>query len=78
MNSIRTTAVNGGTGTLSTPANNVEKSSPTNRRGSQEGTLFAGLMNQKRNSIDAAAAARRQSFTEQAPKAGFVGQMWNK
>ncbi|KAM3086634.1 hypothetical protein ACMFMG_000760 [Clarireedia jacksonii] len=77
MNSLRTTAVNGGSGTTPTPANNVGGSSPTARRGSQEGTLFAGLMNQKRNSIDAATAARRQSFNEQAPKPGFLGQMWN-
>jgi hypothetical protein len=35
-------------------------------------------MNQKRNSGDAAAAARRQSFNEQKPAAGIIGSMWNK
>ncbi|KAF4633735.1 hypothetical protein G7Y89_g4375 [Cudoniella acicularis] len=67
----RTTAVNGGSGTQSTPANNVGG----DRRGS--GTLFSGLMNQKRNSQDSAAAARRQSFNEQKPATGFIGKMWN-
>ncbi|KAF7893098.1 uncharacterized protein EAF02_000636 [Botrytis sinoallii] len=72
MNSQQTTAVKGGTGSVATPANNVNY-----RRGSQEGTLFSGLQNQKRSSSDAASKARRESFAEQAPKAGFVGQMWN-
>jgi hypothetical protein len=35
-------------------------------------------MNQKRNSTDAAAAARRQSFHDQKPQAGIIGKMWNK
>ena len=35
-------------------------------------------MNQKRNSGDAAAAARRQSFNEQKPTVGIIGNMWNK
>lgn len=35
-------------------------------------------MNQKRNSGDAAAAARRQSFNEMKPEAGIIGNMWNK
>ena len=47
-------------------------------QGSNSGTLFSGLMNQKRSSGDAAAAARRQSFHEQKPAAGFIGKMWNK
>jgi hypothetical protein len=42
------------------------------------GTLFSGLINQKRNSGDAAAQARRESFNEQKPQAGFLGKMWNK
>jgi hypothetical protein len=35
-------------------------------------------MNQKRNSQDAAAQARRESFNEMKPPAGFIGKMWNK
>jgi hypothetical protein len=35
-------------------------------------------MNQKRNSTDAAAAARRQSFHDQKPQAGILGKMWNR
>ncbi|PMD24867.1 hypothetical protein NA56DRAFT_642682 [Hyaloscypha hepaticicola] len=69
----KTTAVAGGTGTQSTPANNVGET----RRGSNSGGLFSGLMNQKRNSTDAAAAARRQSFHDQKPQAGILGKMWN-
>ncbi|TGO32795.1 hypothetical protein BHYA_0288g00040 [Botrytis hyacinthi] len=72
MNSQQTSAVKGGTGSIATPANNVNY-----RRGSQEGTLFSGLQAQKRSNSDAATKARRESFAEQAPKAGFVGQMWN-
>ncbi|KAF7894397.1 uncharacterized protein EAF01_009848 [Botrytis porri] len=71
MNSQQTTAVKGGTGSVATPANNV------NYRRSSQGTLFAGLQAQKRSNSDAASKARRESFAEQAPKAGFVGQMWN-
>jgi hypothetical protein len=97
----RTTAVKGGTGTQSTPANNVGETrrvcslSPilflnsvlqteavtngSSTQGSNSGGgLFSGLMNQKRNSTDAAAAARRQSFHDQKPQAGFLGQMWHK
>jgi len=69
----RTTAVKGGTGTEGTPANNIAGNAA--RRGS--GTLFSGLMSQKRNSGDAAAQARRESFNEQKPQAGFLGKMWN-
>lgn len=47
-------------------------------KGSQSGGLFSGLMNQKRNSTDAAANARRQSFAEQKPAPGVIGKMWNK
>lgn len=45
---------------------------------SNSGSLFSGLMNQKRNSGDAAAQARRQSFNEQKPQPGVLGNMWNK
>lgn len=47
-------------------------------QGSQEGSLFSGLTNQKRSNSDAAAKARRESFADQAPKAGFMGSMWNR
>jgi len=48
------------------------------KQGSNSGGLFSGLMNQKRNSTDAAAAARRQSFHDQKPQAGIIGKMWHK
>ncbi|APA06448.1 predicted protein [Sclerotinia sclerotiorum 1980 UF-70] len=73
MNAQSTSAVKGG----STQATNTAGITPQNRRGSQEGTMFAGLRNQKRSSIDAATQARRASFADQTPKAGFVAQMWN-
>lgn len=47
-------------------------------QGSNSGGLFSSLVNQKRNSTDAAAAARRQSFHDQKPQGGFLGKMWNK
>ncbi|KAI9744064.1 MAG: hypothetical protein M1818_002216 [Claussenomyces sp. TS43310] len=69
-------AVRGGTGTTSTPANNIDGNSK--RRPSQEGGLFNGLVHQKRNSQDASAEARRRSFAEQKPASGIFGTMWNK
>ena len=42
------------------------------------GSKFGGLMDQKRNSTDATANARRESFADQAPAPGFVGAIWNK
>ncbi|CAL3962126.1 unnamed protein product [Diplocarpon coronariae] len=69
----RTTAVNGGSGIGSTPANNVGSGAP--RKNS--GTLFSGLIDQKRNSIDATAQARRQSFAEMKPATGVIGKLWN-
>ncbi|KUJ22321.1 uncharacterized protein LY89DRAFT_574784 [Mollisia scopiformis] len=74
MNSARATAVNGGSGVESTPANNVGG----DRRGSASSGMFSGLMSQKRNSTDAAAAARRESFHEMKPASGFIGKMWHK
>ena len=47
-------------------------------QGSNSSTLFSGLINQKRNSTDAAAQARRQSFNEMKPQPGILGNMWNK
>ncbi|TVY25007.1 Conidiation-specific protein [Lachnellula hyalina] len=71
----------GGTGTTSTPANNVggDYTSATNRRPStgSQNTLFSGLVNQKRNSTDAAANARKQSFSDMKPATGFLGKMWS-
>merc|ERR1712093_683685 len=75
VSSGRTTAVTGGTGTQSTPANNVG-GADTARRNSN-GTLFSGLMNQKRNSQDANAQARRESFNDMKPATGIIGKMWN-
>lgn len=39
---------------------------------------YAGLVNQKRNSLDETAKARRDSFNDQKPAAGIIGNMWNK
>ncbi|KAI9818121.1 MAG: hypothetical protein M1827_000746 [Pycnora praestabilis] len=48
------------------------------RRSSGSGAAkFSGLMNQKRNSSDVSATARKASFAEQKPASGFVGQIWN-
>ncbi|MCJ1339045.1 hypothetical protein MMC09_004334 [Bachmanniomyces sp. S44760] len=38
---------------------------------------FAGLMNQKRNSTDVAANARKASFDEMKPAPGVIGGLWN-
>lgn len=38
--------------------------------------LFEGLTAQKRKD-DPASVARRQSLSEQRPKVGFIGTMWN-
>ncbi|MCJ1350453.1 MAG: hypothetical protein MMC33_000434 [Icmadophila ericetorum] len=48
------------------------------RRSSASSQKFAGLMNQKRNSVDANAAQRKASFAEMKPAPGFLGSMWNK
>ncbi|KAJ0386078.1 hypothetical protein COL922a_005105 [Colletotrichum nupharicola] len=48
--------------------------SPTGRRRSS-GTLFQGLVEQKRHD---GTAARRQSMTDSKPAPGFIGQMWQK
>lgn len=45
---------------------------------SGSGGLFSNLTTQKRGSGDAAAQARRESFSEMKPTTGFVGKMWNK
>ncbi|TVY88922.1 hypothetical protein LAWI1_G005058, partial [Lachnellula willkommii] len=42
-----------------------------------QNTLFSGLVNQKRNSTDAAAQARKESFSDQKPATGIIGKMWN-
>jgi len=48
--------------------------SPTGRRSSQG--LFVGLTAQKRKE-DPISIARRQSLSDQRPKPGFIGKMWN-
>ncbi|KAI9809889.1 MAG: hypothetical protein M1825_000322 [Sarcosagium campestre] len=80
----QTAASKGGTGTTSTPANNVggfgtAKVSGERRRSSGGNTegLFSGLVAQKRNSGDASAAARKASFDEMKPAPGVIGSMWN-
>lgn len=50
-------------------------SSPTSPRRASHG-LFEGLTAQKRRD-DPESIARRQSMSEQRPKSGFIGQMWN-
>ncbi|KAA6407433.1 MAG: hypothetical protein FRX48_08676 [Lasallia pustulata] len=63
------------------PANDTPKpsigSATDRRRSSSSANKFAGLMNQKRNSTDETAAARKASFAEQAKAPGFVGGLWN-
>jgi len=78
------TALSGGTGIASTPANNMGGAavppSPENRarRPSQEGnSLFSGLMAHKRNSTDEGSVARRLSLHETQKPQGFVGKMWH-
>ncbi|KAH7417093.1 hypothetical protein BKA64DRAFT_701880 [Cadophora sp. MPI-SDFR-AT-0126] len=76
----KTTAVTGGTGIESTPANNVGGADTARRVGGAQsaiGTLFSGLINQKRNSQDATAQARRESFNDMKPATGIIGKMWN-
>ncbi|KAI4185224.1 MAG: hypothetical protein L6R41_004252 [Letrouitia leprolyta] len=51
---------------------------PSQRRRSSSGAKFSGLMSQKRNSGDAAAAARKASFAEMNRAPGFLGGLWNK
>ncbi|CZS91550.1 uncharacterized protein RAG0_02139 [Rhynchosporium agropyri] len=70
-----TNSVTGGTSTKSTPVNNTGASFSARR--SSQGTLFSGLVNQKRNSGDAAAQARRESFNDMKPAPGLIGKMWN-
>ncbi|KAI8227925.1 Conidiation-specific protein 8 [Colletotrichum sp. SAR 10_77] len=49
--------------------------SPTTGRRRSSGTLFQGLVEQKRHD---GTAARRQSMTDSKPAPGFIGQMWQK
>ncbi|KAI9670385.1 MAG: hypothetical protein M1817_004428 [Caeruleum heppii] len=68
----------GGASAKSTPASADNTWGGARRRSSASNQgLFSGLMNQKRNSADASAAARKASFDEQKTAPGFVGQMWN-
>ncbi|KAH6666623.1 hypothetical protein B0J14DRAFT_659665 [Halenospora varia] len=77
MNQQRTTGMSGGSGTQSSPANNNDGGASKRRGSSGSGTMFSGLINQKRNSTDQTAEARRASFAEQKPATGFIGKLWN-
>ena len=46
--------------------------------GGSDAGRFSGLIDLKRNSQDASAAARKASFHEQRPQPGFLGQIWHK
>ncbi|KAH8602944.1 hypothetical protein B0O99DRAFT_679926 [Bisporella sp. PMI_857] len=82
-------AVAGGLGTTSTPANNANSqrrvsfpsaaASPIANNDLQDSSSskFSSLMNQKRGSLDDEAKKRRQSFNDQKPATGFVGSIWN-
>ncbi|KAI9724460.1 MAG: hypothetical protein M1812_000528 [Candelaria pacifica] len=74
----QTAATKGGSGTVPTPANNTDASGNRRRSSGTGGVLFNGLMNQKRNSTDTAATARRASFADQKPGGGFIGNLWNR
>ncbi|POS86610.1 hypothetical protein EPUL_002053 [Erysiphe pulchra] len=65
-------AVNSSSGNSASPT-----TTGRNRRGSSN-VLFSGLINQKRNSVDEAAQARRASFNNMTPPPGFFGRLWNK
>ncbi|KAL8810905.1 MAG: hypothetical protein Q9200_002207 [Gallowayella weberi] len=54
-----------------------DKKDESQRRRSSSGTKFNNLHNQKRNSTDAAAAARKASWAEQSKAPGIFGSMWN-
>jgi len=60
-------------------ANDVAGPTAPKRRtsSSSSGSLFSGLINQKRNSDDPAAMARRQSFHDQKPATGMLGNWWH-
>ncbi|KAI9821610.1 MAG: hypothetical protein M1832_003284 [Thelocarpon impressellum] len=77
-------SVSGGASAQQTPArqeNAWSSSGSTQARRSSGGSdmgRFSGLIMQKRGGADAGgAAARKASFDDQKPPAGFVGQMWN-
>ncbi|KAG7002139.1 hypothetical protein G7Y79_00028g061600 [Physcia stellaris] len=56
---------------------NMSNGSGERRRSSGSSPAkFASLMNQKRNSSDATATARKASFAEQSNKPGVIGSMW--
>ncbi|KAI4246583.1 MAG: hypothetical protein L6R40_001946 [Gallowayella cf. fulva] len=54
-----------------------DKPDESQRRRSSSTTKFNNLMNQKRNSTDASAAARKASWAEQSKAPGIFGSMWN-
>ncbi|KAL8695497.1 MAG: hypothetical protein Q9218_000075 [Villophora microphyllina] len=51
---------------------------PSQRRRSSSIAKYNGLMNQKRNSSDIAAAARKASFAEQNKAPGIFGGFWQR
>jgi len=62
---------------MSSPSNAGANTGTADNRRRSSGEKFSGLMNQKRNSVDANAAARKASFAEMKPEAGIIGKMWN-
>lgn len=70
------------------PINTASQKSNTNASPANSGNvrsyrrdstgLFSSLINQKRNSSDGAAQARRASFNDMKPKPSFIGELWNK
>ncbi|KAK4128601.1 hypothetical protein N657DRAFT_639084 [Parathielavia appendiculata] len=57
-------------------AGGSSKEQQQNARRKSSHVLFEGLTAQKRKG-DPESVARRQSFNEQRPPPGFIGQMWN-
>ncbi|KAL8700503.1 MAG: hypothetical protein Q9224_000936 [Gallowayella concinna] len=55
-----------------------EKQDESQRRRSSSATKFNNLHNQKRNSTDVTAAARKASWAEQNKAPGMFGSMWNR
>ncbi|CAF9915653.1 hypothetical protein IMSHALPRED_002665 [Imshaugia aleurites] len=69
-------SVGGFTKRDSSDAGSGAASGSTAERRRSSVTKFAGLNNQKRNSQDVSAAARKASFAEQNKAPGFLGGMW--
>lgn len=69
--------------TTPTPASSSKKENVTppmageRRQSGQPPMLFSGLSTQKRNPLDPAMAARRQSWKEQGTQGGFFSKWWD-